>query len=116
MPIPNKKIKEEYRKLVNEGQPIIIDCSFQDKLKEKEMISLCRQIGYCHAANKKMAKPCKIIVTGFNDKLKNQLVKMGAENWGIHLLEKHYLDYYPKEELIYLTGDCNEDVGDLDKG
>lgn len=99
--------------MVSEGQPIIIDCSFQDKLNEKEMISLCRQIIYSHAANKKVAKPVKLMVTSCTGKLRDQLLKMGGENWGILLLEKHYLDYYPKDKLVYLTGDCNEDITDL---
>ena len=110
-----KMIKTEYRRLLNEGQPIIIDCSFQDWLSEKELISLCRQIGYCHASNKKLPIPAKIIVTSYNDKLKKQLSKMGADNWGIVLLEKHYLDYYPKDKLVYLTGDATEDVDVLQK-
>ena len=115
-PKTNKQIKLDYKKNVEEGQPIIIDCSFQDWLKEKELISLCRQIGYCHAANKRAAKPAKLIVTNYNGKLKEQLTKMGAENWGIQLLEKHYLDHYPKENLVYLTGDASEDLLELDKG
>jgi len=114
-PKTNKQIKLDYVKNVNEGQPIIIDCSWNDFLKEKELISLARQIGYCHAANKKAEKPAKLIVTGYSGRLKEQLAKMGAENWGIHLLEKHYLDYYPKESLVYLTGDATEDLWELDK-
>ncbi len=40
---------------------------------------------------------------------------MGAGNWGIHLLENHYLDNYPKDKLVYLTGDADEDIAELDK-
>jgi len=102
-------------KNIEEGQPLIIDCSSQDLLTEKELMSLCRQLGHCQAANKKAEKPAKIIVTGYKGKLKDQLTKMGGENWGMKLMENHYLDYFPKDQLVYLTGDATEDLIEIDK-
>lgn len=78
-------------------------------------MSLCRQLGNCQAANKKAAQPAKIIVTGYQGKLKEQLTKMGGENWGFKLMENHYLDYFPKEQLVYLTGDATDDLIEIDK-
>ena len=114
-PKTNKQIKLEYIKNVEEGQPLIIDCSSQQLLSEKELTSLCRQLGHCQAANKKAEKPAKLIVTGYSGKLKEQLTKVGAENWGIKLMEKHYLDYFEKDQLVYLTGDAIEDLVEIDK-
>jgi len=54
-------------------------------------------------------------VTGYGGKLKEQLVKVGAENWGMKLMEKHYLDYFGKDQLVYLTGDATEDLIEIDK-
>jgi len=94
--------------------PVIIDCGFQDWLTEKELVSLCTQLGYCHHANKSFEKPTKLTITGYNGKLKERLTKQGADNWGIQLVEGHYLDLYDKEKLVYLSGDATEEIQELD--
>jgi tRNA (guanine9-N1)-methyltransferase len=94
--------------------PVIIDCGFQDLLTEKEMVSLSTQLAYCHNINKQFDKPTKLTITGFRDRLKERLDKYAAENWGIQLVKGHYLDLYPKERFVYLSGDATEEIHELD--
>jgi tRNA (guanine9-N1)-methyltransferase len=94
--------------------PVIIDCNFQDQLTDKEMQSLAIQIGYCHHVNKSFEKPTKLTITGYRDRLKQKLERNHCDNWGIELLEKHYLDYYPKDKLVYLSGDAKEELKEID--
>ena len=110
-----KQLNKIYKESMENAPQIILDCSFQDLLLQKELNSLCSQIGYCHSTNKKHQLHCKMTITSYRDKVKEKLIRLNAEQWGILLLEKHYLDYYSKEQLVYLTGDAEEDLEELDK-
>jgi len=110
-----KELREQFKKSMEDATPIIIDCSFQDLLTQKELNSLCGQIGYCHSANKKLPIHCKMTITSYRDRVKGKLDKMGLLNWGIITHEKHYLDYYPHDKLVYLSGDAEEDIEEVDK-
>lgn len=111
----NKTDKKEYRLAVQTSHPIIIDCSFQPLMTEKEIKSLCVQLAYCHSINRKFPIRSQIVITSFTDQIKQKLAKTNAENWGVSLQEKHYLEYYDKSKLIYLTGDAEEELNELEK-
>ena len=116
MPLLNlKKLSHIYKESMKNAPQIIVDCSFQNLLTQKELNSVINQISYCHSANKKQPLHCKMTVTSFRDQVKEKLIKLYAEQWGILLLEKHYLDYYSNEQLVYLSGDADEDLEELDK-
>lgn len=103
-----------YKEAVEKGQPIIIDCSFQDILTPKELKSVCEQLGYCQGTNKKFPAPTKLTITSFRDKVKERITHAGALQWGVVLLEKHYTEYFKREDLIYLTGDAEEEIEEID--
>ena len=112
---PTKTQKDNYKVAILSGQPISIDCSFQPVMTEKEIKSLCLQLAYCHSANRKVGKCAKLILSDFNGAVKNKLSSMNVENWGIILEEKHYLDVYEKEKLVYLTGDAEEEMNEIEE-
>ena len=109
-----KERKQKYKDMVEKGQGIIIDCSFQDIMSKKELNSLCNQLGYCQATNKSYPLPSKLMISSFRDQIKEKITKLGGLHWGIGLLEKHYTDYFPTDDLIYLTGDAEEEIEELD--
>ena len=110
----NKTEKQQYKLEVQNSHPIIIDCSFQPLMMEKEIKSLCLQLAYCHSINRKFAIRSQIVITSFKDQIKQKLTKTNAQSWGIVLEEKHYLDLYDKNKLVYLTGDAEEEMGELE--
>lgn len=116
--VQKKKIdkfgKEKYKLALQNAQPIIIDCSFQNLMTEKEIKSLCMQLAYCHSINRKFTVPSQLTLTNYEGHLKDMLTKTNVEKWGIALKEKSYLEYFPKEQLIYLTGDAEEDLEEYD--
>lgn len=112
---PTRTQKDNYKVAILSGQPIIIDCSFQSVMTEKEIKSLCLQLAYCHSANRKFGKCAKLILSDFNGAIKNKLFSMNVENWGIILEDKHYLNFYEKEKLVYLTGDAEEEMNEIEE-
>lgn len=110
----NKTEKQQYKLEVQNSHPIIIDCSFQPLMMEKEIKSLCLQLAYCHSINRKFPIRSQIVITSFKDQIKQKLTKTNAQSWGIVLEEKHYLDCYDKNKLVYLTGDAEEEMGELE--
>ena len=111
----NKLEKQEYKLAVQNSHPIISDCSFQPLMTEKEIKSLCLQLAYCHSINRKFPIRSQLVITSFRNQIKEKLLKTNAESWGVVLQEKHYLDCFEKEKLVYLTGDAEEEMGELEK-
>lgn len=110
----NKEKKQKYKELVDKGLGIIIDCSFQSVMSEREIKSLCNQLGLCQAKNKSYPIPSKLMIANFRDQVKEVVTRLGGLHWGIGLLEKHYTEYFPTTDLIYLSPDAEEEIEELD--
>lgn len=87
---------------------------FLDKLEDKEIKSLVKQLCYMQSSNKKAKNPTRFIITSVTPKFRKQLEQNYADKWGIEILDTHYLDLFPKENLVYLTGDTDQDLEELD--
>lgn len=46
------------------GQRLIVDLSFEEKMTDSELKSLCQQLAYCYSANARSSKPMHLIFTG----------------------------------------------------
>lgn len=112
---PNKQEKQKYKEELKNSQPIIIDLSFQKLMTEKEIKSLCSQLAYCHSINRKSTLRSKLILTEYRDRIKEKLEKMSVNSWGIVLETEHYLNLFPKEKLVYLTGDAEQEMDEVEK-
>ena len=95
---------------------IVIDCSYQDKLTEKELISLKQQIMYSYSANKKVEEPSRIYITSCNGRLAEEMSTIcGHDTWpGISFHEDNYLKFFQKEDIVYLTSDSPHEIDELD--
>ena len=117
-PKPNilfRSNRAEWDSRRSEGQKIIIDCEFDSLLTDKEKGSLKQQIMYCHALNKRSEHPINFIATGVSAWLTEELSKVSWGNWPLELLPESYLDKYPKEKLVYLTADSENELDSFDK-
>ncbi|KAG0590503.1 hypothetical protein M758_1G111500 [Ceratodon purpureus] len=101
-----------------EGQNIVIDLEFGDKMRPNEISSLVQQVMYSYAANGKAAVPCRLSLTGCNGDIRAQLEKhSGFDNWLLHKEDKSYIEVFEnrKEDLVYLTADSETVLETLDK-
>jgi tRNA (guanine9-N1)-methyltransferase len=107
---------------------VVLDCSFDDQMTEKERKSLANQLMFSYSSNNKAKFPLRTYITSLGGKLKEQLDKIsGFKNWKkvfsfhshlkflkITIETKHYLELFKKEDLVYLTSDSNEALKTID--
>jgi tRNA (guanine9-N1)-methyltransferase len=99
---------------------LCIDCSFEDKMTEKELYSLASQIRYCYSYNKKSPNPCLWAATSLNNKTLALLEKeAGYSEWVNRCytgtpqsLEEYYKDNI--RNVVYLTSDSDNPISGLD--
>ncbi|KAG5518652.1 hypothetical protein PMAC_002621 [Pneumocystis sp. 'macacae'] len=103
---------------------VIIDCEFDDKMIDKEIVSLSSQLTRCYSDNKKTPFPVQLYVTSFGGRLAERMktiLKSQYMAWkGIEFLDEDYTVLYEKkgfkkEEFIYLTADSENIINELDK-
>ncbi|CAM9228168.1 unnamed protein product, partial [Chrysoparadoxa australica] len=113
------KAKEhsEFRKrLQASGYRIVIDLGFDDKMTEKEIGSLVKQVTYVHNSNKNAAKPCTVHLTGMGPVMTEAMNKKstGHANWiEFTMSTKEFTECFPKEDLVYLTADSPDELSEL---
>lgn len=55
--------KARLQQALREGQRIVIDLDFADKMTPTEIKSLCQQLLYCYSANTRAQNPAQLIFT-----------------------------------------------------
>ncbi|KAI5072487.1 hypothetical protein GOP47_0012593 [Adiantum capillus-veneris] len=109
--------KSRLRQAMENGQNLVIDLEFCDRMKPNELASLVQQVMYSYSANAKAAVPARLSLTGCNGEILDHLKKMsGFENWLLHKEEQSYLEVFKdrKQDLVYLTADSNHVVEKLE--
>ncbi|KAI8877061.1 hypothetical protein K501DRAFT_326745 [Backusella circina FSU 941] len=100
---------------------VIIDCSFGELMTERELLSLTKQLGFSYGKNKRAPKSMKMCITSFDDALKKNLDEK-LDSWHdwkeehIHVTNKHYIEEFEKEKLVYLSADSENTIQTLDEG
>ncbi|RWS30927.1 tRNA methyltransferase-like protein [Leptotrombidium deliense] len=109
------------------GQPLVFDFSFESLMNDKCLNALCKQIAFAIGGNRTYDSPFSLWFCNLQKESKtdNQLVKAvgnlypksGLNTSFINVHSGSYLDFFPKEKLVYLTPDSNEElhVFDVDK-
>lgn len=102
------------------GQKIIFDCSFDDYMTKREAYSVADQLHYCFAENRKHKHPFDLHFCNVNydsstfARLQNRIPIIRNPGFPLHVHESSYLDLFPREQLVYLTPDCNKDLMEFD--
>lgn len=103
---------------VPSGIRVVIDCQFDDKMSEKEMKSLCKQLQFCYSSNRRSAKSIDITCTGVSKTLEKYLMQQTQDykQWKITFTPNHYLqcDTITPDHLIYLTADSENTLETID--
>jgi tRNA (guanine9-N1)-methyltransferase len=126
--IPRKVREEEYLTKVKDGSILIIDCSFENLMNEKDVFSLTRQVGYCYSENRKAKNPFNFILYDVGEKLMKELNKNNFSNWkGVTIIRAgeftSIADFVMKytntniemNNIIYLTADSENEINDIEK-
>lgn len=135
--IPSEYIREPKVNVnqVDSGMELIIDCSFDDLMNDREIVSLSTQLTRAYATNKRANKYSEIQVIGFNKRLKerfeNGLSNSNHKNWNhFNFIEEpaegdvkedlmtsdEYLKQLDPKKTVYLTADTEEELETLEPG
>uniref|UniRef100_A0A3B5L1A3 tRNA methyltransferase 10 homolog C n=1 Tax=Xiphophorus couchianus TaxID=32473 RepID=A0A3B5L1A3_9TELE len=93
------------------GQPIVFDLSYASNMSRREIENTVSQLMEVEGWNRRATEPFHLHFCNLQpDSLyKKELVKRyGAETWDRLLItstEQHYIDMFPREQLVYLTAD-----------
>lgn len=123
---PNQKIEIQRKALKNNLMAnsasklrICIDCSFENMMNESDIRHLCKQLGYCYSANRRMMNNClQLYFTSMSGLTREIMSKSGLENWDVHLHDKYYMDVFnsePLENICYLTSDSQNELLEFDE-
>jgi Trm5-related predicted tRNA methylase len=96
---------EAFLQACKQGIRVVIDCSFEDKMGDREKKSLVQQIMYCHGANKRASRPCSLFITSIEGLIGKGLHGIsGFNDWpGVVSTDAPYESLFPSESLVYLT-------------
>lgn len=72
------------------------------------------QFSYCHNYLRNFEKPLKTVITGLGPKTKQILSKYEYDKWLVDFKTEDYLELYQKKDLIYLSGDAEEEMEEFD--
>lgn len=98
------------------GQNLVIDCSYDDYMNDKEMRNTAKQLMLCFALNRMHNEPFNVHHCNANfhkmtmKTLEKGLVQIRDAAFPFNVTEKSYLDLFPKEKLVYLTPHCKNDL------
>ncbi|XP_049540797.1 mitochondrial ribonuclease P protein 1 homolog [Anopheles darlingi] len=98
------------------GINLVIDCSYDDYMNDKEMRNTAKQLMLCFALNRAHPEPFNVhhCNANFNKTtmraLEKHLVQIHQPDFPFNVTEQSYTDLFPKERLVYLTPHCKNDL------
>ncbi|XP_037052237.1 mitochondrial ribonuclease P protein 1 homolog [Bradysia coprophila] len=102
------------------GEKLIFDCSYDEYMIRPEAITAAAQLTRTFSDNRKDGEPfdlhfCNVDFNSVTMKhLERQIPTMRNKEFPMNLHECSYLDLFPKEQLVYLTPHCNNDLTEFD--
>ncbi|KAJ7355463.1 guanine-1-methyltransferase-domain-containing protein [Mycena albidolilacea] len=104
------------------GGRVVVDLGFDEKMTEKEVQSLCSQLGYTYSANRHAGHPFALVFSSLNGKSLARLESLGDASYkrwtNTEWWEEGYerlweADPSVKQSLVYLTADSDEELTEL---
>eukprot|EP01029_Cantina_marsupialis_P029269 TRINITY_DN780010_c0_g1_i1.p1 TRINITY_DN780010_c0_g1~~TRINITY_DN780010_c0_g1_i1.p1 ORF type:complete len:320 (-),score=115.90 TRINITY_DN780010_c0_g1_i1:189-1148(-) len=110
-----KDKKEKFIEDCKTGQRIVVDCSFEELMTDRETRSIAQQLHFCYGVLKRSQNPCHLHISGFGGVVSEQLNKIaGFDSWSMFKDEKSFEETFPKDDLVYLTADSPNMIHELD--
>jgi len=104
------------------GGRVVVDLGFDEKMTEKEVQSLCSQLGYTYSANRQAGNPFTLVFTSLNGKSLERLESLGDASYKRWTTTEWWAEGYErlwetdpavKQSLVYLTADSDEELTEL---
>lgn len=98
------------------GQNLVLDCSYDEHMTHKEASLCAKQMMILFSENRKDDEPFNLHFCNANKETKviqklNKLIPtLYDDDFPVNITDKSYLDLFPKENLVYLTPHCREDL------
>jgi ribonuclease P protein 1 len=102
------------------GQKLVVDCGYDNSMTDRENKNCAKQLTFLFSENRSHDDPFDLHYCNINPNsiLMQSLHKhIGTVNepwFPLHLHESSYLDKFPKEQLVYLTPHCREEMLEYD--
>lgn len=120
-------VHKERKEQIPSTMKVIIDCSFDKLMIDKEIKSMCSQLTRCHAENRSAKHPCEIYLTGLNDRIAHRfhtVFKDQHKNWkNVKVFDCDFIDEasgdiidsLSKSDLVYLSADSENTIDVIDE-
>lgn len=98
------------------GSKIVMDCSYDEHMNQREAINAAKQLMLCFAENRMHDDPFDIHFCNVNLKrttmqcLKRHIPTMLDPEFPMNVHEKCFTEIFPKKNLVYLTPHCRTDL------
>lgn len=102
------------------GDKIIFDCSYDQYMTKREANSAAKQLVISFAENRQHKDPfdlhfCNVNFNGDTfSRMQRHIPNLRSPEFPTNLCEGSYLDLFPKENLVYLTPHCRNDLTEYD--
>ncbi|RKP08736.1 tRNA methyltransferase TRMD/TRM10-type domain-containing protein, partial [Thamnocephalis sphaerospora] len=98
---------------------LVLDCAYDDLMMDKEVISLCSQIGRCYAAMRSAACPPAggLVMSSYGGRLADQIQQRlkTADRWrDVRWETASYDTLFSHDKLVYLSADAETEVTALE--
>uniref|UniRef100_A0AAG5DF53 RNA (guanine-9-)-methyltransferase domain-containing protein 1 n=1 Tax=Anopheles atroparvus TaxID=41427 RepID=A0AAG5DF53_ANOAO len=98
------------------GINLVIDCSYDEYMNDKEMRNTAKQLMLCFAQNRSHPEPFNVHHCNADfskttmKQLEKHLVQIRQPEFPFNITERSYTDLFPKDRLVYLTPHCKNDL------
>ena len=99
------------------GNPLVVDFSYLSKLKSQQHVKkmIHNEATYAIQYNKTAITPFALHFTGVTSNIQESmerafLMKLDKSNVPVEITDKHQLDLFPKDKLVYLSPDSRNDL------
>lgn len=102
------------------GQKLVVDCSYDSHMTLREAMDCGKQLTYMFSENRAHDNPFDLYLCNAvrESNTMKQFVKfiptLYDPDFPINITEKHYLDIFPKANVVYLTPHCREEMREFD--
>lgn len=95
---------------------LVLDCSYDEHMNKRECINAAKQLMFCFAENRYHDQPfdlhfCNANLAGHTmTYLQRHIPTMLEAAFPLNVHTDSYLEHFPKEQLVYLTPHCKNDL------
>jgi ribonuclease P protein 1 len=102
------------------GQKVVFDCSYDSYMTPRESKYCAKQLTIAFAENRVHPEPFDLYLTGGRPDcrtlsfLQMSIPTLYDDTFPLNVTENSYLELFPRDQLVYLTPHCREELLDYD--